>query len=155
MDGAGLVLADGEDGAADHLLELALGHGDTLFGVHVRQIWVVLGVRGRDGEGGDAAADGYLIIVVHGDLDHIVRQLPDDIEEEAGREDIGAGLLNLGGYGDGDAGLQIVARQHQGRPRRGCGCPRGPGWRSWWIRCGTRRTHPATSSAFSQRNFIS
>ena len=59
------------------------------------------------------ALDGDLVAVVHGDMDHVVRQLTDDVGEEAGRENIGAGLLDLRGHRHGDAGLQIVAGQLQ------------------------------------------
>lgn len=113
MDGTGLIFADGEARAADHGLELALRQVDALFGVDLRQLRIVFGRHGRNGEGGDPAADGDLEVFVDRDGDRIVRQLADDIEEESRRHDARAGLLDVRVNGDGDARLEIITGKRQ------------------------------------------
>ena len=113
MDGSGLVFADSEARAADHGLELALRQVDALFGVDLRQLRIILRGHGRNGEGGDPAADGDLEVFVDRDGDRIVRQLADDIEEESRRHDARAGLLDVRVNGDGDARLEIITGKRQ------------------------------------------
>ena len=99
------VLAHREDGARDHLPQLILGDLDGVFIFHVGKLRVVLGAHGRDGKGRDAALDEDLILAVHRDGDLVVGELADDIKEEPGGHDARAGLGDVGGDGDGDAGL--------------------------------------------------
>lgn len=49
MDGAGLIFADGKAGAADHGFQLVLRQADPLVGLDLRQLRVILGGHGRDG----------------------------------------------------------------------------------------------------------
>ena len=69
---------------------------------------------------GRARTDGDLLLVVDGDGIHLIRQLPDDIKEQASRHDARACLLDLGADVDGDARFQIVARelQRDARPEK-------------------------------------
>ena len=83
LDGAGLIFGHGEDRAGDHGLQRGLRHGHAALAVDVRQLGIVLGIHGRDLEEGRARTDGDLLLVVDGDGDHFVRQLPDDIKEQA------------------------------------------------------------------------
>lgn len=49
MDGAGLIFADGKAGAADHGFQLVLRQADPLIGLDLRQLRVIFGRHGRDG----------------------------------------------------------------------------------------------------------
>lgn len=113
MDGAGLIFADGKAGAADHGFQLVLRQADTLVGLDLRQLRVIFGRHGRDGKRGNAAADGDLELFVDRNTDGIARQLPDDVEEETGGHNAGAGLLDLGVDGDGDARFKIITGKRQ------------------------------------------
>ena len=120
LDGAGLIFGHGEDRAGDHGLQRGLRHGHAALAVDVRQLGIVLGIHGRDLEEGRACTDGDLLLVVDGDGDHLIRQLPDDIKEQASGHDARACLLDLGTDVDGDARFQIVARelQRDARPEK-------------------------------------
>ena len=113
MDGAALVGGDGEDGLSDHGAQsgppdlklvsvlLHLGKGGELGGI-----------RGQDVELAHAAldVDG---IVLGGEDHHIVGQLSDNVAKQAGGEDQGAGLGNIGVQGGANPSLQVIAGQAQ------------------------------------------
>ena len=113
VDGPGLVLGHGEDGAGDQLLQLALGNPDGPAGVHVRQLRVIIGALGGDGEGGVACPDGHLVILVHHHGDGTLGESSDDVTEELGREDALAGVGHLGLHVVGDGGFHVIAGEAQ------------------------------------------
>ena len=117
MDGTTLILRHGEDGAADHLLQLPLGDGHRPAGIHVGQLRVVVAVLRGDGEGGKARTDGHLVGLVHHHGDGPLGQPPDDVAEELGREDALAGIGDLGLDFVGNGGFHIIARQTNSQTR--------------------------------------
>ena len=113
MNGTGLIFADGKTGAADHGFEFILRQADAFVGLDFRQFRVILGGHSRDGERGNAAADGYFEFFVNRDADGLVGQLSDNVEEETGGHDAGASLLDLGIDGDGNARFEIITGKRQ------------------------------------------
>ena len=113
MDGTGLVGGNGEAGLVDHGLQGPLLDGHRVLVVHLRQLRVVLGGQAHDLEAGVAAGQAHHIFLIRRKHHQIVRQLPDDLTEQAGVEDDAAFLVDLGLKGGADAGLHIVARHGQ------------------------------------------
>ena len=112
MDRTRHIFACREDRSGDHFPQLPLRHGDALFRFDVRQLRIVLRRHGGDRKRGNAAADGNAEALVHADRHLVVRQLPDDVEEQTCGHDALARLGNVGGNADGNARLQIISRQH-------------------------------------------
>ena len=108
VDGPGLVVADGEDGLADHGPQLVPGNGEAVLVLHGGQLGEVLGIGGQDVELAHAAGDVHQV-AVGGEGDHVVGELADDLAEEPGGQHQAAGPVDLGGDHGADAGLQVVA----------------------------------------------
>ena len=108
VDRPGLVVGHGKDGSGDQLLELALGDLNGAAVVDVRQLRIVLGVFGRNGEGGEAGPDGDLEGRVNHHGDRPFRQAADNVAEELGRQDALAGFFDVGIDLIGNAGLHII-----------------------------------------------
>ena len=113
VDGTGLVGGDGEAGLVDHGLQGPLLDSHRVLVVHLRQLRVVLGGQAHDLEAGVAAGQAHHIFLIRRKHHQIVRQLPDDLTEQAGVEDDAALLVNLSLEGRADTGLHIVARHGQ------------------------------------------
>ena len=113
MDGAALIFGDGKDGAADQLLQLALGDPDGTAGVDVGQFGLIFGRLGGDGKGSVAGTDGDLEAVVHHHGDGTLRQTADNVAEEPGGEDAFAGVGDLRFDLVGNGGFHIIAGQVQ------------------------------------------
>ena len=113
VDGTGLVGGNGEAGLVDHGLQGPLLDSHRVLVVHLRQLRVVLGGQAHDLEAGVAAGQAHHIFLIRRKHHQIVRQLPDDLTEQAGVEDDAALLVNLGLKGGADTGLHIVARHGQ------------------------------------------
>ena len=109
----GLVGGDGEAGLVDHGLQGPLLDSHRVLVVHLRQLRVVLGGQAHDLEAGVAAGQAHHIFLIRRKHHQIVRQLPDDLTEQAGVEDDAALLVNLSLEGRADTGLHIVARHGQ------------------------------------------
>ena len=86
MDGSGLVVADGEEGLADHGAQGALFDGEAVFILDTGQLGEVLRVGGQDIEVAHAAGDVDHIAVGRKDH-HVVGQFSDDLAEQPGGED--------------------------------------------------------------------
>ena len=112
VDGPGLVVADGEEGLADHGAQGVLLDGEAVFILDTGQLGEVLRVGGQDVEVAHAAGDVDHIAVGRKDH-HVVGQFSDDLAEQPGGEDQAAALFDLGRDGGADAGLQVVAGQAQ------------------------------------------
>ena len=112
MDGPGLVVADGEEGLADHGAQGVLLDGEAVFILDTGQLGEVLRVGGQDVEVAHAAGDVDHIAVGRKDH-HVVGQFSDDLAEQPGGEDQAAALFDLGRDGGADAGLQVVASEPQ------------------------------------------
>ena len=113
MDGTALVGGDGEDGLANHGAQGSpLDFKAVGILLHLGQGGELGGIGGQDVEFAHAAldVDG---VVLGGEDHHVVGQLADDVPEQAGGEDQGAGLGDLGVQGGTDSGLQVVAGQTQ------------------------------------------
>ena len=113
MDGAGLILGHGEDGAADEGFQGVLGDADAAALAHIGQVGVIVGVFGGDGEGCEAGADGHLVGLVHHHGDRALGQPADDVAEELGGEDADAGIGDFRGDLIGDGGFHVVAGEAQ------------------------------------------
>ena len=113
MDDACLVGGHGEGGAADHALEHVLLHGAGEIVFHVGQLREVVGAEAQDVEICVAAGDGDHHFVVGFENDHIVGHFADDVAEQAGVEDDGAVLGDVGLEPGADAQLHIVAADGQ------------------------------------------
>ena len=89
---------------------MVVADADVALGLHAGQLGELLGIGGQDVELAHAALDVDHIAV--GGEDHdVIGHLTNDLSKQAGREDQGALLLNLGGNGGLNAGLQIIAGQ--------------------------------------------
>ena len=108
VDGTALVLADGEDGLADHGTEGLLGDLQGVLVFHVGQLREVLGVDAHEVELTHAAGDVDLQVFLL-ENDGVVCHLADDLTEKAGGQDHGAGFLDICLNGGTDAGLLVVA----------------------------------------------
>ena len=104
VDGAALVVADGEQGLGDHGAQGGLGEGQAVLLVHGGQLGELLRVHAQNVELRQAALD-VDHIALGGEDYHVVGQLADDLAEQPGGQDQGAGLCHLGGDGGLDAGL--------------------------------------------------
>ena len=112
MDGAALIVADGEKGLADHGLEPLLGDDKGVLILHGWQLGEFLWVGAQDVELAHAAPD-VDHVVFGGKEDGVVGHLADDLAEEAGGEHQGALFLYIGGDNGADTGLQVIAGQAQ------------------------------------------
>lgn len=104
MHRAALVVADGEQGLADHGAQGGLGQGEGVLLVHGGQLGELLRVAAQDIELGQAALD-VDHIALGGEDHHVVGHLADDLAEEPGGQDQRAPLGDLGGDGGLDARL--------------------------------------------------
>ena len=111
MHGARLIFRHRENRPADHLAQHVLRQGNGLLGIDLREVGIIVGIHGRDLEGGSAAANGNVQLVVHADADLLVRQLAHDVKEQPRGHDAGAGLQHLRADAHGDSRFQIEARQ--------------------------------------------
>ena len=110
MDGPGLIVGHGENGAGDQLLQLVLRDQDGPAVIDIGKLRVVLRVFRGNIEGGKAGTDGDLVAAfVHHHGDGALRQPPDNVSEELGGKDAGAGLHHIGIDVVGNAGFHIVA----------------------------------------------
>ena len=91
------VGGNGEDGVADHLSQQSAGQRDAAAAVDLREVRIFVGAFGLEVEDRLAAPDGGVQVIVHLDLDLVAVQLADDIEENAGAEDAGAGFDRVTG----------------------------------------------------------
>ena len=112
MHRAALVVADGEQGLADHRAQGGLGQGEGVLLVHGGQLGELLRVAAHNIELGQAALD-VDHIALGGEDHHVVGHLADDLAEEPGGQDQRAPLGDLGGDGGLDARLQIIAGETQ------------------------------------------
>ena len=113
VDGPSLIFRHSEDGAGNQLLQLALGDRHRPAAVHVRQLRVVLGGLGGDGEGGVARPDGDLIILPHHHGDGAFRQTADNIAEQLGGQNALTRVGDLRFNVIGDGSLHIITCQAQ------------------------------------------
>ena len=113
MDGAAVVGAHGEDGLADHGPEGLFGEGQGVLVFHCGQLREVLRVDAEQVElavsTGDVDFQSLLL-----EQDHVVGQLADDLSKQAGGEDHGTGLGDIGLDGRPDAGLLVIAGEEDG-----------------------------------------
>ena len=109
VNGPGLVVGNGKDGAGNQLFELILGDLNGAAVVDIGKLGVILRVLGGDGKGGKACPDGHLERGVHHHGHRTLRQSADDIAKELGRQNTGAGLHHIGIDIIGDAGFHIIA----------------------------------------------
>jgi len=104
VDGAALIVTDGEQGLGDHGAQHALLHSQRVLLIHSRQLGELLRVCPQDVELRQAAFDVHHI-VIGGKYYYIIRHFPNDLAEQAGREHQRAGFLDLRGHGGLDPGL--------------------------------------------------
>ena len=105
---AALILRDGEQGAADHILERVLGELEAL-ALDLRQLRVFHRVKAVD-RGADArAADRRLHPLADGDVARAARQLADDFAEQLARQNGAAFLAERRGQQGFNAQCQIGA----------------------------------------------
>ena len=110
VDGPGLIVGHGENGAGNQLLQLVLGNQNGPAVVHVGQFRIILGAFGGNGKGGKARPDGHLILgFLHHHGDGALRHTPDNVAKETGRQNAGARLHHIGVNIAGNAGFHIVA----------------------------------------------
>ena len=110
VDGPGLIVGHGKDGAGNQLLQFVLRNQNGPSVIHIGQLRIILGAFGRNGKGGKARPDGYLILgFVHHHGDGTLRQTPDNVAKELGRQNAGAGLHHISVNVIGNAGFHIVA----------------------------------------------
>ena len=113
VDGPGLVVRHGENGAGDQLLQLVLRDADGVAGAHIRQVGVLVGGFGADGKGGEAGADGHPVVVIHHHGDAALGKPADDVAEQSGRQHALAAVSHIGFDLIGDGGFHIVAGEGQ------------------------------------------
>ena len=111
VDRAGLIFRNRKNGAGDQLLQRPLGDRNAVGVFHIGQLRIVFGVSSRNGKGGNAAADGHLVVVVHRDGDLLIGELPHNIKKQAGRKNTSTSLHNLCRYRNGNTGFQIITSE--------------------------------------------
>ena len=112
MDGAALVVGDGEESLGDHGAQGGLTDIDVALGLNAGQLGELLGIGGQNVELAHAAFDIDHVAV--GGKDHdIIGHLAHDLAEQSGRQNKGTLLLDLGGDGGLNTGLQIIAGELQ------------------------------------------
>ena len=112
VDGAALVVADGEESLGNHGTQHALLQDHGILLLHRGQLGEFLGVGTQDVEFAHATFN-VDHIVLGGENHHVIGHFADNFAEQAGGEDQGAGLLDLGGDGGLDSGLQVIAGEAQ------------------------------------------
>ena len=105
---AALILRDGEQGAADHVLERVLGELEAL-ALDLRQFRVFHRVKAVDRGAHARAADRRLHPLADGDVARAARQLADDFAEQLARQNGAAFLAERRGQQGFDAQRQIGA----------------------------------------------
>ena len=109
VDGAGLIFADRENGAGNQLLQSVLRYPDGVTGIDVRQIGIVVGALGGNGEGGKARPDGDLEVFIHHHGDRPFGQTADNVTEQSGGQNARARVADLRFNQIGNGGFHIVA----------------------------------------------
>ena len=107
MDGAALIVADGEDGLADHGSEGLLGQGDGVLVLYGGQLREVLRVDAHEVELTHAAGDVDFQVFFLKEQD-VVGHFPDDFAEQPGGEDHGTGFRHFPLEAGADAGFLVV-----------------------------------------------
>ena len=113
VDGPTLIFGHGKNGAGNQILQLALRQHHRTAAVYVRQLRVILGGFGGNGERGIACPNGNLVILAYHHGHRAFRQSADDVAEELGREDALAGIGHIRFDIIGNGGFHIVAGKAQ------------------------------------------
>ena len=113
VDGPGLVVGHGKDGAADELFQLVLGDPYCLALQHVRKVRVVVGAFRLNGKGSVAGADGHIEAVVHHNRHIPLGKTPDNVAKQPGGEHTLSAVGNVGVHAVGDGGLHVKPGEAQ------------------------------------------
>ena len=107
------ILADGVEGAVDHIAEHAGLDGQGLLGAGVGQLGEIGGRHGLDLELRHAALDGGFAIIGRLDRDLACRHPADHAAEQLGIQHDLTGFFDIGFDGGHDAHFEVVAGEGQ------------------------------------------
>ena len=113
VNGPGLIFRHGKNRAGNHVFQGVLGDPDGFSRVDVRQVGVIVGRLGGNGERCITGPDGHLEALVHHHGHRSLRQAADDVAEEPGRQDALAGVGHVGGDQVADGRLHVIAGEAQ------------------------------------------
>ena len=113
VDGPALIFRYGKNGAGNQLLQLTLGDGHRPPAVDIRQLRIILGGFGGDGEGGVACPDGDLVVLPNHHGDRPLRQTADNVAEKLSWQNTLAGVGHIRFDIIGNGGLHIISGKTQ------------------------------------------